>query len=251
MDLLTTRHGVVAALVLALVHVLAGHLLERAETLPRRTRRDLLSAAAGASVAYVFVDVLPELSHYHHRLLEALGETEIRFAEQRLYVLVLLSFVVFYGLEHLVSARGEEHHAAEPARDAEGSAVPHFLAFAAYTALIGHLLVEEAERGAAPIAVYTAAMALHFVIVAHALWERFASSYARWGRWVLAASVLVGWGVAMKMEVSEAVFARLFAVVAGGVVITSVQRELPGGERGSFWPFLLGAVGFALLLLWS
>ncbi|HEX5819695.1 MAG TPA: hypothetical protein VFY20_12485 [Gemmatimonadales bacterium] len=32
---------------------------------------------------------------------------------------------------------------------------------------------------------------------------------------------------------------------------TTIARELPGGERGSFWPFLLGAVGFALLLLWS
>lgn len=251
MEWLTTNHGVVAALVLAAVQLLADRLLARTESLPGAVRRDLLSAAAGASVAYVFVDVLPELARYQRTLLTALGEDGVRFAEQRLYLLGLLSFVVFYGLEHLVLVQHEAHPAEREAAHDERYAPAHLLAFAAYAALIGYLLVERAEDGAVPIAIYTAAMALHFLIVAHALRERFPVAHARWGRWLLAASVLAGWAVGMRVGTSGPTVARIFAVVAGGVVITSVQRELPGAERGRFWPFVLGAVAFALLLSWA
>jgi hypothetical protein len=48
---------------------------------------------------------------------------------------------------------------------------------------------------------------------------------------------------------SDLTFARLFAVLAGGVVITSVQGELSGERSGRFWPFLLGALVFAVLLM--
>jgi hypothetical protein len=44
------------------------------------------------------------------------------------------------------------------------------------------------------------------------------------------------------------VFARLFAVLAGGVVITSLKAELPGEREGRFWPFCLGAAAYAVLL---
>jgi hypothetical protein len=251
MELLTTYHGVVAALVLALAHLLADRLLARAEALPGSVRRNLVSAAAGASVAYVFVDVLPELAHHQGTLLAALGEAGARFAEQRIYLLALLAFVVFYGLEHLVLAHGDAHHTeGEEGRDAPHAAA-HLLAFAAYAALIGALLVERAEDGFAAIAIYTTAMALHFLIVAHALRERFPEAHARWGRWLLAASVLAGWAVGMRVGTSGPAAARIFAVVAGGVVITSLQRELPGTGRGRFWPFVLGSVAFALLLLWA
>jgi hypothetical protein len=48
---------------------------------------------------------------------------------------------------------------------------------------------------------------------------------------------------------SEAAFARLFALLAGGVVITSLKAELPDDRKGRFWPFCLAALVFALLLM--
>ena len=47
---------------------------------------------------------------------------------------------------------------------------------------------------------------------------------------------------------SEVVFARLFAVLAGGVVITSLKGEMPREREGRFWPFCLGAAAYAVLL---
>lgn len=241
--------SLLAALSLALVHVLALPLLERLEDLPGRVRRRLLSASAGMSVAYVFIDVLPELAMQHRRVTEAAGPEGLLFAEQRVYIVALLSFVLFYGLDQLVLPRRAGHEAPGASHDEAPLFPAYLLAFGGYSLLIGYLLVERAEEGAEALAMYTLAMAVHFVIVAHGLSERFLRPYAGWGRWVLAASVLAGWALGTTTRISEVTFARIFAVLAGGVVITSVQRELLGDQRGHFWPFVLGALVFAAALM--
>ena len=44
----------------------------------------------------------------------------------------------------------------------------------------------------------------------------------------------------MMTPLPEVLLARLFAVLAGGVVITSLGAELPDDREGRFWPFCLG-----------
>ncbi|MBO9651694.1 MAG: hypothetical protein J7605_24575 [Variovorax sp.] len=236
-----------AALVFALAYG-AGGWLSASEAVERFwMRRRWISAAAGISVAYVFIDVLPELEFQRHALVQA---ANIEFlAEQRIYMLALLSFVVFYGLEHivLVSRDRRRQLAASGAIDTEY--LLQLAGYAAYSALIGYLLIERAERGAFSLLVYAIAMAVHFLIVDHALEEEHGKAYGRRGRWILASSVLAGWLVGGLMPMSEAMVARLFAVLAGGVVITSLRAELPDEREGRFWPFSVGAIGFALLLL--
>ena len=75
--------------------------------------------------------------------------------------------------------------------------------------------------------------------------ERIGAADAR----LLAAGALGGWLVAVAMPVSDVAIARLFAVLAGGVVITSLRAELPDDRVGRFWPFCLGAMIFAAVML--
>jgi hypothetical protein len=89
------------------------------------------------------------------------------------------------------------------------------------------------------------------VIVDHALTEEHGRAYALRGRWLLAASVLVGWFIGVAAPLSEPVVARLFAILAGGVVITSLRAELPDDRKGRFWPFCLGSVVFAVFLVFA
>jgi hypothetical protein len=212
-------------------------------------RRALISAAAGVSVAYVFVDILPELADLNLGLREATGG--LPFAEQRIYLLALLSFVVMYGLEHIVLTRRQHRRGSVERMERDPIYWLHVAGFAAYSALIGYLLVERAERGQFELALYVLAMAIHFLVVNHSLAEEHGELYRRHGRWYLAASVAAGWALGALAPLSEIAFARLFAVLAGGVVITSLRSELPDDRRGRFWPFCLGAIGFALLLLWA
>jgi drug/metabolite transporter superfamily protein YnfA len=172
----------------------------------------------------------------------------VAFAERRIYVLALLAFVALYGLEHIVLASRERDRAA--AETGVGGAVYwiHLAGFAAYSGLIGYLLVERAERGPVALVVYAVAMALHFLIVDHALSEEHGRFYDASGRAILVAAVVLGWLVGARTPLSDVKLARVFAVLAGGVVITAATTELPGERRGRFWPFCLGAASYATLL---
>jgi hypothetical protein len=241
--------SLLAAITLALVYALRGGASERGLAGRFWSRRRWISAAAGVSVAYVFVDVLPEMAEQNKVITAAAGSAGL-FAEQRIYMLALLSFVILYGLQHMVlSAREARRGAVEQGRGRDRVYLLHLAGFGGYSALIGYLLVERVERGVAALVVYTLAMAIHFLIVNHALSKEHGSAYRGGGHWWLAAAVLAGWAAGAMMPLSGIAFARLFAVLAGGVVITSIGAELPGDREGRFWPFCAGAMSFALLLL--
>jgi hypothetical protein len=242
-------YSLLAACVLAAVYAVLGT-AGRADGAERFwAHRRWVSAAAGISVAYVFIDVLPELAAQNLALSEAMGEIEVMFAEQRIYVLVLLSFIVMYGLEHMVLTSREQRRASKEGSERDAVYWLHLGGYAAYSALIGYLLTEQAGLGVASLALYTLAMAVHFVIVNHSLGEEHAGAYRGYGHWWLAGSVIAGWALGALVPISEVAFARLFALLAGGVVITSLSAELPGDRAARFWPFCIGALGFAFLLL--
>jgi hypothetical protein len=240
-----------AALVFACAYLVGGR-LSTSETIERFwTRGRYISAAAGVSVAYIFVDVLPELEVQRQVVVKAAQGGELLFAEQRIYLLALLSFVVVYGLEHMVLVTRDGRRETVAAGKSDAVYWIQLAGYAAYSALIGYLVIERAERGAVALGVYAFAMALHFLIVDHALSVEHGRAYAPRGKWLLASSVLAGWIVGVTTPVSEAVVARLFAVLAGGVVITSLRAELPDDRQGRFWPFCLGAVTFAVFLIFA
>ena len=235
----------VCAFALSAAYALGEWLERYAERLGHRR---WMSFAAGVSVAYVFVDVLPELCLRNEAVVRIVGAHPL-FGEQRIYCLALFAFVLLYGLDHLVSVR----HRRDPSLKETGAFVfadwLQVVGFAVYSWMIGYLLVERAERSMLALALYVVAMGLHFLIVDHSLQEKRGQSYRRCGRWVLAASVPLGCVAGTTMPIDEVTFARLFAFIAGGMVITSAQSELPDERDGRFWPFTAGAMLYAILIL--
>jgi len=237
-----------AAIVLACVFALQAGAREEGFLKGVWGPRRRISAAAGVSVAYVFVDILPELAT-QNQALRASAQGGMLFAEQRIYLLTLLSFVVMYGIDHIVLSRREQRQASVERGERDAAYRLHIAGYAAYSALIGYLLTERLERGHWALGVYVLAMAVHFVVVNHSLSEEHGVLYCRQGHWLLAASVLAGWAVSATVTLSDPTFARLFALLAGGVVITSLRSELPDDRNGRFWPFCFSSVVFAMVLV--
>jgi hypothetical protein len=207
-----------------------------------------LLLAAGASLAYVFLDVLPELSVRHRELLATGGR--VLHAEQGIYFLALVGFVVLYALDEMVlKARGQEDGAGERPDDRNPVFWVHIAGFALYGGIIGDALVSRGEGGTLQLWLYVAAMAFHLLVVSSALAREHGEAYRTRGRWVLAASVLAGWTVAVVAPLPEVAMARLFAFVAGGVIITSANEELPREKGGRFGWFVTGAGAYATLLM--
>ena len=69
------------------------------------------------------------------------------------------------------------------------------------------------------------------------------------GRFVLAGSVLAGWGIGLLVTLPEYVLALGMAFISGAVIMNSALMELPSEKDGRFLPFVLGGVLYGLLLL--
>lgn len=312
--------GLVFAVLLVCIHLFA----HRVTTLHVVPRSRALSAAGGASVGYVFVHILPELSEGQEQLAEGLGRP-LTFLEHHIYLVALFGFGLFYGLERLAQlhqpvrhgdagargakGRGEGNDVnhgeagAEPRGDAEharrgaGAASDgehadstaddrgswdeqsgtaerghahggggedidpspagrspgvywvHMGSFAVYNLLIGYLLLDRQEGGLVALALFGVAMALHFVVNDHGLWAHHLKRYMHSGRWILAAGVLTGCGIAVVYTAPQWLVALVFALIAGGVVLNVIKEELPRERESRFWAFALGAILYTALLV--
>jgi hypothetical protein len=212
---------------------------------PSGTSRRWLSAAAGVSVAYVFVRALPEMSEAQDVFTRVTFDRGLPFPEHRVYTAALIGFLFFYGLENMVSRSGaRDRSQKEPTA---GLTYRLQLAgFAAYGGLVGYLTVHQQSL---PTLLYLIAMALHFLAVNHSFEREYGSIYDHSGRWLLAAAILAGGSAGIFTSMSEEFLATLLGLNSGGVVINSMIMELPSEKGGRFWPFCLGAIGYSLLLL--
>lgn len=249
---------VLAAVALAVVHLSASGL----RFLQVEPRSFWLSLGGGASVAYVFLHLLPELAH-HQRQLEAAAAPWLGWLDRHIYLLALLGLAVFYGLERMAQSerqraaasltspvdRGRAPERAPPAGTGATTFWLSMSGFTVYNALIGYLLVEQALRGYKTLALFTGAMALHFLVNDFGLREHHQHRYRHTGRWVLSGAVLLGCGLGLARALEPLTLSLLTGVLAGGVVLNVLKEELPAARSSRFSAFLLGAAGYAALLL--
>jgi hypothetical protein len=240
--------GTLAPIVLLCLAFLRGGRVRAPWKIGRRT---LVSVAGGAAVAYVFIDLFPQLAFAAGAFRDATSHLGIRVLHVGVYLASLIAFLFFYGVEELVIRSRDE---ADRERRREATGVHplfriHMAAFSVYAWLVGYLLVRSTERAAAPLAFFTAAMALHFLSVAHALREEHGRRYDRLGAWVLAASCAAGWACGVGFGVPGTTMGILLGGVAGGVVANTVISELPREKQGEFVPFLAGAAVYTGLLV--
>ncbi len=236
--------ALVGAVVLGLVHVLAGRL----RSLQGVPRSRWLSAAGGISVAYVFVHLLPELGAAQQAVEED-AEEVLPFLESHVWLVALLGLALFYGVEkHSLSAR-----AVQAGRTGEDHTTSlafwlSITSFAVYNGLVGYLMLRGESEDLRTLVLFTVALAVHFVVNDFSLREHHKEAYRRVGRWILFAAVLAGWVVAVLTTISEAMLGIVLAFIAGGVVLNVFKEELPGERRARFGAFALGATLYAALL---
>jgi hypothetical protein len=142
--------------------------------------------------------------------------------------------------------------AASPSAEDEPSGVflsLQIAAFALYSSLIAYLLVHNIWNDAPSLLLYTLAMAFHLLLVDHSLAREHHGLYESRGRWILALAVMVGWAAGILTSIPEQWLARITAFVCGGVIMNTLVVELPEGRGGRFWPFMLAATAYSLVLI--
>lgn len=229
--------GIAASL--AAMHLFAGR-LRSAEAVPRSA---WLSGAGGASVAYVFLHLLPELAAGQEAIAAV---APLAFLETHVWLVALVGLGAFYGLDHLALSSRRQTSGDEMSG---GVFWVHAGSFALYNALVGYLLLHREDGSQTSLLLFGIAMAFHFFVNDDGLRQHYADRYHRVGRWLLAGAVLAGWGLGAVLAMGDAAIAALLAFLGGGIVLNVLKEELPSERESRFWAFALGAATYAGLLL--
>ncbi|MEO0488873.1 MAG: hypothetical protein AAF215_19040 [Cyanobacteria bacterium P01_A01_bin.123] len=237
--------GFLLAVCLALLHLFVGKL----SGFKYVSHRRWISLAGGVSIAYIFLDVFPELAHAQEEI-EHSEISILAYLEQHVYLLALLGLVLFYGLDKL-ALRSRTHNQKMSQVDATGVGVfwVHIAAFAIYNAILGYLFRESADHGLVACLLLFITLGLHFLVNDLGMREHHKHSYDRLGRWILAAAIIAGWAVAQAVIFNPAAIAVIWAIVAGGIILNVLKEELPEQRESDFITFLTGALGYGALLL--
>ncbi|MGH2318892.1 hypothetical protein ACRC6Q_14100 [Planococcus sp. SE5232] len=227
-----------------LIHLFSKR-LKFLKVLPRSR---FLSIAGGISVAYVFLHLLPELSVFQDELQGELENSSLQFLENHIYLVAMAGLVIFYALESSVKASKRKPER-EASKNASGLFWIHIVTFALYNGVIAYLLVREEYGDALGMTLFFIAMGVHFITNDKALRATHAEDYDRYGRWMLAVAILIGWGIGAFAEVHEWIISVLTAFLAGGVILNVLKEELPEDRDSSLLAFCTGLISYAVLLL--
>lgn len=264
---LSTGQSVVGSLLIALV--LAGlHLAApRIRKLPFIPERATGSFAGGLAVAYVFLHLLPEIAEGDEAIGEALSDVlrPTPLVDLGIFLVALVGFTAFYGLERLADRDSGRTPAGPSSRATSSVAVGgpagrrpaesagvyrlHLGSFLVYNALITYTMALRLRTGIAFAVLFTVAMGLHFVLTDRGLEEHYPRRFARSGRVLLAAALLLGWAAAALFAPSSTLLVALLTALLGGSILLNVfKEEIPSDRGSSFSWFLTGLVLYAGLL---
>jgi hypothetical protein len=202
----------------------------------------------GLTVAYVFVDLIPEVEKVRSFLLANTPDMPHVLGGRIVYVALMVGFVVFYGLQRIVMG-------AEVDEDprAKVKSLANFRVRLAlngwYVGFICYCLTTNLLKTTGQLAYFTVAMGLHFVVIGNSLYKVYGERYDRVGVWVLGACALAGWGIDLFYQFPGALVAISTAFLFGGVIVNALILELIEEREGRLFPFFLGAAGYAALLL--
>ncbi len=230
------------AIGLALIHAFASQLPIFA-IIPRFR---WISFAGGFSLGYVFLEILPELSHFQEELQHA-EIPVINYLENHVYILALIGLLLFYGLD-LLALRGKRQEQAG-GKSSRNIFLVHINVFAVLNILSGYLLQELGEHSVLACILFFVAIALHLFIIDENLREHHQVSYDMAGRWLLVVAIIIGAILGQITHLNEAGIAIVWSFLAGVIILNVLNRELPDEKENCFFSFLGGAALFTVLIL--
>ncbi len=219
-----------------------------------------MSALGGASVAFVFMVLLPKLAGSQTALQNIVGNSVLAYVSHHSYMLALAGLVAFWTLERTVVVLTEgllDSLKQSPGHSPTGSRSPRWrpllyaqgLMFAGYAMLVGYLIVETSGRSYSTLLLFSLAMALHFLAMTFGLKEKIGAAYDSFERWLLASAVLAGWLLAVTTEIPYERLVLWNSVFAGMLIYFVIKNEVPGPDKGLLRPLLGGALAYSALVL--
>ena len=194
------------------------------------------SLGGGIAIAYLFLQLMPELESAEQRLL---GDS--------IHLVVLVGFVVFWGLEVKLQMGRRSLQVLQYSAPVSTFAF-HVALGAMYNWLLIYAMPNQLHEGGAEALIGAIPLGLHLVYKDYLMGEHQSWEFDKWGRFILAFAPLIGWATVLFATPSELFSDLLIAVLTGYIIHSVFRSELPAFEESSFQWFLSGVAIYALLL---
>lgn len=231
-----------ATLFLIFFHFISPWLTNR---LPQNGRA-FISFSGGVAVAYVFLQMLPELVEYNKPIGEYLLKNHwlTSFTELLIYIVALFGFLIYYGFDLVAEryrAKGNDDNLVY---------ILHLFMFCLYNFLITYTMSLRVVSSLTATLLFTIAMALHFILTDQKFCRFYPVKFGHLGRFLLITALLFGWICSVIFDpVNVLMIAFLVAFLAGSVLLNVFREELPAVNTASYFWFALGAAIVAIVLL--
>ncbi|GGI77763.1 hypothetical protein [Legionella impletisoli] len=233
--------ALLATLILIVFHYLSPWFADR---LPGKGKT-FISFAGGTAVAYVFLHMLPELVEYNEPIGRFLMTKDwlTPFTELTIYIVALIGFLVYYGLE----LTAEHYHRAD--HDYWLVYSLHLGMFCLYNFLITYTMSLRAQESTSATILFTFSMALHFVLTDRKFSRLYKNLFNHLGRFILIAFLFLGWLFSVIFDpVNVVIAAFMVAFLAGSVLLNVFREELPDAGLTNYRWFLYGS-GIIMVIL--
>ena len=225
--------ALLSVILFAVVHLFASY----TRGWDRISHGRFLSFGGGVAIAYVFVDLLPKLAKSDLIVQQALSGI-FPYFERHVYVMALVGFLLFF-----VVGRCQ---AIVPKRTGFWLSL---VSYALFNFLVGYAVVDKDDPEVQPLFLFTFAMALHYFANDFSLNKAHGKEYSETGKWVLIASLFLGWLVGVWVILPATAVALVSAFIAGGVIMNVTRHELPTENPHSLGAFLLSSLFYTIILL--
>lgn len=225
--------SLVVAIAFALI-LFGSHKVILASRLPKDILRSL---GGGMAASYVFLQLMPELEEID----ELIGFSG--------HIWMLAGFLLFCGLQHLLSLRENKVASAGESREQGGSDQLLHIGFYGWyvlLVLIGtpfgqkHTLVEAGFL--------LAALGLHFTYKNYCLHRRFGPGFHLGWRVLLACTPLIAWSMVRCSPIHVTASREVVIAFVAGIVLSDVFREeIPTDQQSRFGWLLAGTIIYGLL----
>ncbi|MEW5912792.1 MAG: hypothetical protein AB1814_09570 [Thermodesulfobacteriota bacterium] len=224
--------SILGALIITLLLMVSHYLSPLIKRLPGASERKVTSFAGGVAVAYVFLHMLPELVEGNQAIGQALQDVArlTPLLDLAIFILALAGFTIYYGLE-LLAQRAAGQGPGVSLR----AYYLHLGMYGLYNFLITYTMPLRVQTGLFYAAIFSAAMALHFILSDRSFRRHFRAYFDLGGRLILVAALLAGWVVtALTEPINVELVSLMIAFLAGSILYNVFKEELPSGRNSSY-----------------
>lgn len=232
-DFMVKDYGIIFTLCLMAIHISAPYF----QGVVERHEREINSLGRGLAVTYVFL-------HLFHEIAEiAVGDNVFG---PRVYLLMLVGFVLYYGLEHQIEKK-ITHESADPKDPLVRAQFGTLMLFKwIYSWLIIYSIPSAIREDGLHLIPGLIAVCLHILHDDVELASRFKQLYQHQGRFLLALAPLAGWGAHRAFHPHTPLMTHLLtAFLAGSILYSTFSGELHEHRKSMFRWFVVGILCYA------